>query len=215
MHAMRLLSELREGGGLLAQIARKGLRDHDAQVRRAAADALGQHPEFDDIRPLLDLHQEAPKSDTHLIHVVRMALRAAPGGLGLGSVGRTQAEQRDARDIADVATGVPTAVAASCCTTSRGLRSRSRSSCGTSITLRSYGESGTAKALATFVRAQVEFAEPKGTAGSGASKALTTFVKVHSGMDLTHWSRWSRQSSKGPRSAASPLPRRCAPWHRI
>ena len=44
-------------------------------MQRAAADALGRHPDPENIRPLLDLRQQVPADDTHLLHVVRMALR--------------------------------------------------------------------------------------------------------------------------------------------
>lgn len=51
------------------------LTDSEPLVRRAAADALGRHPRSDHLPELLKLWIETPPDDTHLIHVVRMALR--------------------------------------------------------------------------------------------------------------------------------------------
>ena len=49
--------------------------DRDAFVRRAAADALGRHPDVRNVEPLLRVWNEAATGDTHLIHTVKLALR--------------------------------------------------------------------------------------------------------------------------------------------
>lgn len=59
----------------LAGLVRGKLDDSDAFVRRAAADALGRHPTSESVEPLLKLWATTPSEDSHLIHVVRMALR--------------------------------------------------------------------------------------------------------------------------------------------
>lgn len=51
------------------------LGDGDAFVRRAAADGMGRHPNESFIDPLLDAWERTDPEDTHLIHVLRMALR--------------------------------------------------------------------------------------------------------------------------------------------
>ncbi len=61
-------------GGLLAA-ARTALADTSAHVQRAAADALAANPHPDNLTPLLALQKRVPAEDTHLAHVVRMALR--------------------------------------------------------------------------------------------------------------------------------------------
>src|SRR5262249_19132724 len=97
----------------LASVAIQGLKDADAFVRRCAAEALGRHPAFANIRPLLELRQAASADDTHLIHVVRMALRnqfLEPPAWG--RLEELHLSERDASDIADVSTGVPSAEAA-------------------------------------------------------------------------------------------------------
>lgn len=84
-------------------LLRNALKDEDAFVRRAAAEALGLHPDLKNIQPLLDAW--APRADTHLVHSIRIALRnqlTLPGAYaGLSG-----------DKIADVSLGVPTPEAA-------------------------------------------------------------------------------------------------------
>ncbi|QDU43330.1 Cytochrome c [Symmachiella dynata] len=75
VHAMKVLSEIAEWSEADHALALAGLRDQDPFVQRAAADALGQHPNPDNIRPLLDVLPSIPAADNHLRHVLRMALR--------------------------------------------------------------------------------------------------------------------------------------------
>ncbi len=66
----------------VTKLVREKLNDPDAFVRRAAAEALGRHPNIDNIKLLADLWGRTPAEDTHLIHVCRIALRdqlAVPG----------------------------------------------------------------------------------------------------------------------------------------
>ena len=97
----------------LTRLARAALKDPDANVQRAAADALGRHPDPDNIRPLLDLRQHVPPDDTHLLHAVRMALRdqlrdaAHWARLPTGELERPRRQSRGRRRP-----GVPTAEAA-------------------------------------------------------------------------------------------------------
>ena len=78
VHAVKLLAERNDwkrGGGDWASQVREMLKDQDAFVRRAAADALGRHPAAENVRPLLELWRTTDAEDTHLIHVARMAVR--------------------------------------------------------------------------------------------------------------------------------------------
>jgi putative heme-binding domain-containing protein len=112
VHAQRVLSERTTLTVEQHALALAALKDTDPHVRRAAADALGRHPAAANIRPLLDLRHTVPGDDTHLRHVVRMALRdqlrPAANWAKLSSDGWTE---RDARAIADVALGVPSSEA--------------------------------------------------------------------------------------------------------
>ncbi len=113
VHAQRILSERSALPPDLHALALAGLKDQDANVRRAAADALGRHPDAEDIRPLLDLRHAVPAEDTHLLHVVRMALRdqLRPASVWAKLAGQKWSEA-DERALADVSLGVPSAGAA-------------------------------------------------------------------------------------------------------
>ncbi len=113
VQAMRILAgraALRPG---LRSVARAALMDPDAFVRRAAADSLGTHPDLGNVEPLLRLRHRVPRDDTHLLHVVRMALRDQLAGVPgwYQNVARRLSEV-DARALADVAPGVHTPEAA-------------------------------------------------------------------------------------------------------
>jgi putative heme-binding domain-containing protein len=108
VHAMRILAErpaLSESEHAAVVMA---LRDPDAFVQRAAADALGRHPSAANMAPLLALEHSVPADDTHLLHVVRMAMRDQ---LRPSATWRQLPEdswtERDVRAVADVAAGVP------------------------------------------------------------------------------------------------------------
>ncbi|WP_422929764.1 PVC-type heme-binding CxxCH protein [Singulisphaera sp. PoT] len=113
VHAMRMVGEREAEPEALNRLARAGLNDTNAFVKRSAADALGRHPEIENVRPLLDARQAAPADDTHLIHVARMALRdQLLQASAWKALDKLSLNERDRRDIADVANGVPTADAA-------------------------------------------------------------------------------------------------------
>ena len=113
VHAQRLLGELPTLSDPDRDLVLRGLGDPDPLVQRCAAEALGRHPDPDFIEPLLKLRQASSAEDTHLVHVVRMALRdqfradSAWPELEAGSW-----SDRDRRAVADVAPGVPSAAAA-------------------------------------------------------------------------------------------------------
>ena len=82
VHLVRMLAEREQLDEPQWNLLRKQLQDADPFVRRAAADALGRHPNVANMAPLLELWAETPAEDTHLIHVMRIALRdhlASPG----------------------------------------------------------------------------------------------------------------------------------------
>ena len=109
VHVMRLLSEMAadEWTPARRELALRGLKDTDAMVKRAAADALARHPSADHVRPLLDALKDAQQEDTHLRHALRIALRnqlEPPGNLAKLPMDRWTEADRNA--IADVALGV-------------------------------------------------------------------------------------------------------------
>jgi HEAT repeat protein len=79
VHALRVVAEtpedLRRFQGRIATFAERGLKDPDAFVQRAAADALATHPYPHHVVPLLHLLESAPQDDLFLRHVALIALR--------------------------------------------------------------------------------------------------------------------------------------------
>ncbi len=113
VHAMRILEQRQPFPEDLHKLAVAGLKDGDPLVRRCAAQALGSHPAAANVRPLLELRHNIPADDTHLLFVVRMALRDQL--VPAATWKELQSEKwsdRDARAIADVCNGAPTPEAA-------------------------------------------------------------------------------------------------------
>jgi putative heme-binding domain-containing protein len=75
VHAQRVLTERDKLTPAERGLAASGLNDTDPLVQRCAAEALGAHPQPDNVKLLLALRHHVPAKDTHLLHVVRMALR--------------------------------------------------------------------------------------------------------------------------------------------
>jgi len=112
VHSLRVCSEIPEWSSIQEQLALTGLRDANPYVQRAAADALGRHPAFSHIRPLLDLRQTARTEDAQLVHVTRMALRnQLLSEENLRRLQTSQLKENDSRALADVAVAVDSAAA--------------------------------------------------------------------------------------------------------
>ena len=97
----------------LRQLAVAALDDKDGLVQRCTAEALGNWPSYDHIRPLLSLVQRVPKQDTHLLYVARKALRdqLVPEE-NFRRLLDAKLSEADTRAIADVSLGVTNAAAA-------------------------------------------------------------------------------------------------------
>jgi putative heme-binding domain-containing protein len=110
VHAMRVLSETAKWTETQRKLAFGGLHDSDPYVQRAAADALGQHPEFAQITQLLKAREAVHEEDGQLLYTVRMALRnqLSPDG-NLANLQQQNLDENDSRAIADVALAVKTA----------------------------------------------------------------------------------------------------------
>lgn len=112
VHALRILANR-------ATITREeriatldNLKDSNAEVQRNAAVVLGHHPDAGNVRGLLDLRHAVPAADTHLLHVVRMALRDQFIKVVPWDFTSQPLDNRDQLALADVALGVPNAAAA-------------------------------------------------------------------------------------------------------
>jgi len=108
VHAMRVLSEAKDWRAAQRDLALAGLQDSDAFVQRAAADAVGRHPGFNNVAPLLTLRHAVPAKDTHLLHVVRMALRDQLNEATFAALANEALQEKDSRGLADVCLGVRT-----------------------------------------------------------------------------------------------------------
>jgi putative heme-binding domain-containing protein len=107
VHALRVLAERGTLSPRLREVVLASLQDADPLVRRTAADALGRHPSPENVRPLLDLRQAIASDDTHLLHIVRMALRDQLRRTDAWPhLAQTIRGEADARALADVVPGV-------------------------------------------------------------------------------------------------------------
>lgn len=115
IHAMRILADKGEWNVGDRHLALSGLSDQDPTVSRCAADALGQHSDPTDVRPLLEARARAAAAgDAFLVHTLRISLRdhlaqTAPEK----AVPLTGWSEQETAALADVAPGVPTPGAAS------------------------------------------------------------------------------------------------------
>ena len=111
VHAMRIIGERGKWSDSIRSAALLGLADPDPFVRRAAAEGIGRHPDPMQVRPLLEALANADPADTHLVHVLRMALRDQLVPIDTWSAMPEPLTGSDRRALADVSLGVPTAEA--------------------------------------------------------------------------------------------------------
>jgi putative heme-binding domain-containing protein len=113
IHAMRVYAEVPQWTAEQHALVLAALHDPDALVVRCAADALGLHPQIENVRPLLDARAQAETNDTHLIHVERMALRNQLLVTNIfEQLPLAQWNKSDEETVADVCLGTRSAVAA-------------------------------------------------------------------------------------------------------
>jgi putative heme-binding domain-containing protein len=113
VHVARILSERSTRSKVDHQLCIEGLSDGSAHVQRAHAEALGQHPDASNVRPLLDLLHKVPGDDTHLRYTVRVALRNQLNPEGISAaLEEIKFSDADQASLADVSLGVPTKSAA-------------------------------------------------------------------------------------------------------
>ncbi len=113
VHVLKALAEQPEWSAATRKNVLARLSDDDAFVRRAAADALGQHPHLSQVAPLLELIHATPEDDTHLRHMARMALRNQIRSAAiLTDVQSRPLSAADWQELAAGARSIPTAQAA-------------------------------------------------------------------------------------------------------
>jgi putative heme-binding domain-containing protein len=107
VHAQRVLAERPQITEPERDLVLAGLKDSDAFVQRAAAEALAQHSRPENIAPLLALQHAAASEDTHLLHMVRIALRnQLRSDAAFAKIRPADLTAHDYRAIADVCLGV-------------------------------------------------------------------------------------------------------------
>jgi putative heme-binding domain-containing protein len=107
IHVMRIIADWSDywSDGISA-VTLAGLRDDEALVRRAAAEALGAHPRTEHVGPLLNLLHSTPAADTHLLHVARMALRDQLASANWARLPEIAVLEKDVRAIAEICPGL-------------------------------------------------------------------------------------------------------------
>lgn len=111
-HALRIMAELPELRGLRPAVI-AALSDSHGLVQRCAAEVLGRHPRVSDLGHLLALRARVPAEDTHLLYVVRKAMRdVLKDRDNLNHLRADDLSETDSRAVADVATAIPSPASA-------------------------------------------------------------------------------------------------------
>lgn len=108
LHAMHIISEEKPDEEKLFPMVLKGIEDKDAHVRRAAVELLKKYPGMRSLQLALQVKQDIPEYETHLLYAVRLSLRnilRKDSIMKLASA--TDWNERDAAAISDVLMGVP------------------------------------------------------------------------------------------------------------
>ncbi|MCH7988059.1 MAG: HEAT repeat domain-containing protein, partial [Planctomycetes bacterium] len=114
IHAMKVLAETSKWSDETAAMVQSRLHDPDAFVRRAAADALGRHPDRDSLQLLLAALKKVPTQDNHLRHTIRMAVRdQLHHSENFSRFMKNRSSTKDDREIASVCLALETEQAGS------------------------------------------------------------------------------------------------------
>jgi putative heme-binding domain-containing protein len=113
IHLLKALAETGSWWGSQTGWCRSRLTDADPFVRRAAAEALGRHPDPGHTRPLVALWEATTSDDAQLIHATRIALRnqlQTPGAVA--AIEALSLSPRELLRLVEIALAVPTESAA-------------------------------------------------------------------------------------------------------
>lgn len=110
---MRILAERSSWSQSPADVVKSGLSDRDPFVRRAAVEAMGRHPYWDQVDLLAATILNAPRDDVQLIHAAKIALRNhLTSSYILGRIAQIKLSPRELTVVAEIARAVPTEAAA-------------------------------------------------------------------------------------------------------
>lgn len=74
LHAMRIAHEMKPSSQLLSS-AVNALADGDPHVKRAAVEVISKYPDTSSLRTLLEVRDNIPEYESHLLYTTRLALR--------------------------------------------------------------------------------------------------------------------------------------------
>ncbi len=113
IHLARVLGEIVDWNESHAKIVRNFVLDPDPFVRRAAAEALGRHPEPLNLQPLVRLWRTTDAADVQLVHAARIALRnQLRPTTAISEIAKIALSRDELSSIAEIARAVPSEAAA-------------------------------------------------------------------------------------------------------
>ena len=115
IHLVKALGESTDWSPVNAQHVRGATLDLDPFVRRAAAEALGRHPDVANLQPLVQLWKTTDHADVQLIHAARIGLRnqLRPAS-AVDQIKSVQLDPQELERVAEIALAVPSEAAAWC-----------------------------------------------------------------------------------------------------
>jgi putative heme-binding domain-containing protein len=113
IHLVKALAETPIWNGKIGELVRNATRDSDPFVRRAAAEALGRHPDPANLQPLVHLWKSTDFNDVQCIHASRIALRnqLRPTN-AISKITEIRLNHDELASIAEIALAVPSESAA-------------------------------------------------------------------------------------------------------
>jgi putative heme-binding domain-containing protein len=110
---LRAVAELPRWNEMISKDVLASIEDEDAQARRCAVEALGRHPDFDHVAPLVQLWSGTAPEDTLLIHAIKIALRNELHSVpDLARIAERDLLPAERARLVDIALAVPTEPAA-------------------------------------------------------------------------------------------------------
>ncbi len=113
IHLVRALAENLKWSDKIATLVRSATRDADPFVRRAAAEALGRHPDAANLQPLAQLWRATAAEDVQLIQAARIALRNQIRTTNaVEQIAKVSLSRDELASVAEIALAVPNEAAA-------------------------------------------------------------------------------------------------------
>ncbi len=112
-HLLKILAEREKWNDKQRAFALRNLTHGQTFVARAAADAIGRHPQSPQIRDLLARFHETAEADNHLRYTIRMAIRDHVLAIRSASeIDDLKLSESHQRELASICLGAPNAISA-------------------------------------------------------------------------------------------------------